>query len=250
MTSCSALASRSVSSLAFLLLLLAVEYFFKGVLRNVEHDRAEHLNQPAIGVVSEARIVAALGQALDRLVVQAKVEDGVHHAGHRKLCARANTHEQRIVCSAQLLALQCFQPAKRFIHLMIDFLRDGIVSHVLAASLGLDGKAGRHGKSGVGHLGQSGAFAAQFVLHLAVTFGVSVAEEVNVFDGSGVGGCARFDFSCMSAHRVSFAVDTSLWLPVQFFIMNCLYERPVLARGICFLVELHKEQSPRAEARS
>ena len=60
---------------------------------------------------------------------------------------------------------------------------DGIVAHVLAAGFGLDGEAGRHGKSGVGHLGQAGAFAAELVLHLAVTFGVSVAEEVNIFHG-------------------------------------------------------------------
>ncbi len=58
-----------------------------------------------------------------------------------------------------------------------------LLLHVLAAGFGLDGEAGRHGQSGVGHLGQAGALAAEFVFHLAVTFGVSVAKEVNVFHG-------------------------------------------------------------------
>ena len=110
--------------LGLLLLLLAVEDFFERVLGNVEHDGAEHLNQAAIGVVGEARIVAALGQALDRLVVQAEVEDGVHHAGHGELCARAHADQQRIVGAAQLLPLQLFQAAKRLVHLAIDFFGD------------------------------------------------------------------------------------------------------------------------------
>ena len=130
------------------------------MLGDIEHDRAEHLNQSPIGVISEAGIAAELGQPLDRLVVQAEVENGVHHAGHREFGARPNTDQQWIVRATEFLFLQLFQPAKRLIHLMIDFFRDGIVSHVLAASLGLDGEAGRHRESGVGHLGQAGAFAA------------------------------------------------------------------------------------------
>ena len=69
-----------------------------------------------------------------------------------------------------------------------------MVPHVLAAGFGLDGEARRHRQSGIGHLGQSGAFAAEFVLHLAVTFGVSVAEKVDVLHGLRVGGCCGFNF--------------------------------------------------------
>src|ERR1019366_3324181 len=83
---------------------------------------------------------------------------------------------------------------------MIDFLRDGIVAHVFAAGLGLDGEAGRHGQAPVGPLDQSGAFAAQLVLHFAVAFGVSVAEEVDVFDGVGVSGRRGFNLAGRSAH--------------------------------------------------
>ena len=50
--------------LGLLLLLLAVEDFLEGVLGNLEHHVAEHLDEAAIGVIGEARIVAALGQRL------------------------------------------------------------------------------------------------------------------------------------------------------------------------------------------
>ena len=77
------------------------------------------------------------------------------------------------------------------------------VRHVFAAGFGLDGEAGRNGQSGIGHLGQSGAFAAELVLHLAVTFGVAVAKEVDVLHGVLVGG-RSVQFSSSSAHRRSF----------------------------------------------
>ena len=57
--------------LYFALLLLAIEHFVEFELLNVEHYVAEHLNQAAIGVVSEARIIAQLGQRFDALVIQA-----------------------------------------------------------------------------------------------------------------------------------------------------------------------------------
>ena len=189
--------------LGLLLFLLAVENFFERVLGNVEHHAAEHLDQAAIGVIGEARIVAALGQAFDRLVIQAEVEDGVHHAGHGELCARAHADQQRIVGAAELLSLELLQAPERLVHLAIDLFGNGVVRHVFAAGFGLDGEAGRNGKSGIGHLGQAGAFAAEFVLHLAVTFGVAVAKEVDVLHGVRVGSrCVQFSSS--SAHRRSF----------------------------------------------
>ena len=60
-------------------------------------DLAVHLDQPAVGVVGEARVPGRLGDPLDRLVVQAEVEDRVHHPRHRDRGARAHGHEQRVV---------------------------------------------------------------------------------------------------------------------------------------------------------
>ncbi len=219
--------------LGFLLLLLAVEHVFERRLGDVEHHAAEHLDQAAIGVVGEARIVGALGQALDRLVVQAEVEDGVHHARHGELCARAHADQQRIVGAAQLLSLELFEAAKRFVHLVVDFFRDGVVRHVLAAGFGLDGEARRNREPGIGHLGEPGAFAAELVFHLAVTFSMAVAEKVDIFYGRRIRGRV-LHFSC-SAHRspllgaCMIALKTLLAKQFAFQIVitsvSCHYER-------------------------
>ena len=157
----------------------AVEDVLEFLLGNVEDHIAEHLDEAAIGVVGKARIVAALGERFDGMVVEAEVEDGVHHAGHGKLCTRTDGDEQRIFARAELLALQLFQALEGRVHLVVD-LRIERTAHVFATGFGLDGESGRDGKACVGHFGQAGAFAAQHVFHAAVAIGSAAAKEVHI----------------------------------------------------------------------
>jgi len=71
--------------LGLLLLFLGVEDFLKFCLLDLKHDIAEHLNQPAIGVIGEAGI-GTLGQRFHAAIVEAKVQNRIHHARHRELC--------------------------------------------------------------------------------------------------------------------------------------------------------------------
>ena len=71
---------------------------------DVEHDLAEHLHEPPVRVVREPLVPGLLGQAADRAVVEAEVEDGVHHPRHRDGRAGANGDEQRIALVAEALA--------------------------------------------------------------------------------------------------------------------------------------------------
>ncbi len=199
--------------LRLLLLLLGVEDFFEYRFLDVEHDVAEHLNQAAIGVVGKARIVGALGERFDALVVEAEVEDRVHHARHRELGARTHAYQQRVVALAELLALQALELGQRFIHLPVDVFRHRALTHVLAAGLGLDGEAGRHGKAGVGHLGKASAFAAENVFHLAVAVGLAAAEGVHIFRGRGLR-CGWFcfdDFGIRESRRCHIG-------PLRYFV--------------------------------
>ena len=59
-------------------------------------DLAEHLDQAAVRVEGEARVPGRGGEPLGRGVVQAEVEDRVHHPGHRDRGARADGDEQRV----------------------------------------------------------------------------------------------------------------------------------------------------------
>ena len=79
------------------LVLDRLELVLEGVLRDLEDDRAEHLDEAAVAVVGEAAVAGPRLQALDGLVVEAEVQDGVHHARHRELRARAHRHEQRLL---------------------------------------------------------------------------------------------------------------------------------------------------------
>ena len=165
------------------LLLALVEDVIELVHVDVERHFAEHLDEAAIAVVGEARIAALLGQALDGLVVQAEVEDGVHHAGHGELGAGAHAdaaadrRRRPASCpsSASSLASACA------ISSSISFGTLILVLEIDVADFGGDGEAGRHGHARAAHLGQAGAFAAENVFHLSVAVGGAAAKCVNVF---------------------------------------------------------------------
>jgi len=145
--------------LCLALFLLGIEHFVERGLFDVEHDIAEHLDQTTVRVGGKPRIVAARRQRLDALIVQTKVENRVHHSGHGELGPRSDAHQQRIFTGAEFLPLQRLQLRQRFVHLLVDF-RGQSAAHVLAAGLGLNGEARRHGQSSVRHFGQPCAFAA------------------------------------------------------------------------------------------
>ena len=107
--------------LGLLLLLLGVEDFVKSGLRNLQHDVPEHLNQAAVGIRRETWVVAALGESFHASVVQAKIENRVHHSRHGELGAGTHADQQRILALSELLALQLLQTRQRFFHLAIDF---------------------------------------------------------------------------------------------------------------------------------
>jgi hypothetical protein len=165
--------------LGLLLLLLRVEDFIKRRLRNLQHDVAEHLNQPPVRVGGEPWIVAALGQRLHTLVVQSEIENRVHHPGHGKLRARAHAHQQRVLARrASALQRSSLASASSICGPLPS--TPCVIAHVFATGFGLDGEAGRHRQAGVRHLGQPSAFAAENVFHLAIAIGLATAEEVHI----------------------------------------------------------------------
>ena len=167
---------------------------------DVQRDFAEHLDEAAVAIVGEARVAGLRDQALDGLVVQAEVEDGVHHARHGELRAGAHAQQQRVrrhrraSCPCALRA-----SSSAFQHLLVDFGGNLlIVVEVDVADFGGDREAGRHRHAGLAHLGQAGAFAAERVFHVPVAVGRSAAERVDIFlmplMMSPASTCSRDDF--------------------------------------------------------
>ncbi len=121
-------------------LLGRVERLVEGGAVDAENDAAVHRDEPAVGVVGEALVVGLLSEALDGFVIQAKVENRVHHAGHRELGPGPHTHQERIARLAELLRHPPFQTPNLGEHLSGQAVGPARV-HVGPAGVGRDGEA-------------------------------------------------------------------------------------------------------------
>ena len=148
----------------------------------LERDFTEHLDEAAIAVVGEPRIAGLLRESFRCFVVQAKVQDSVHHARHGELGAGTNAEQQRLAGIAQLLAEFGFYLGQGLPDLVVYFHRNlPVVVEVDVADFGGHREAGGHGQFRIAHLGEVGALAAERVFHVLITLGSVSAERVNVF---------------------------------------------------------------------
>ncbi len=158
---------------------------FAGALLDAHDDVAIHLDEAAIAVVGEAGVTGGFFQGDDGLVVEAEVENSVHHAGHGVAGAGAHGHEEgHAGLSTEGGAHDLFHVAHAGFHLGLEGGGVGaLVGVIIGADLGRDGEAGRHGKTDAGHLGEVGALAAKEGFHAAVAIGFAGAPRVNIFGG-------------------------------------------------------------------
>ena len=113
---------------------------------------------------------------LNDLFVKTKVEDGIHHAGHRSASAGAHGNQQRVFQIAKLLAGDAFHLLDVFHDLRHDCRIDLLtILIVLSASLGGDSKALGYRQTDVGHFCKICALAAQKLTHICVALSEQVA---------------------------------------------------------------------------
>ena len=149
---------------------------------DVEHDAAVHRQEAAVGVEGEA-LLGAGGEAPDRLVVEAEVEDGVHHPGHREGGAAADAHEQRVGRVAEGAVHEPLEAGDVVVDLGVE-VAGPAGGHERPARLGGDGEPGRHRqRQHRGHLGQVGALAAEEGLEVPRGPAVTVGEPVDPVHG-------------------------------------------------------------------
>ena len=159
---------------------------------DAHHDPAEHLDEPAIGVPAEALVRGQGDQAVQGVLVEAEVEDRVHHPGHRELGARADRDEERVGRVAEALAGQALDVLDRVEDVLPEALRQLLARREeVVARFGRDRETGRHGQPGDRHLREAGALAAEQVAHRRAAFRVSAAPGVDVALGSDVGAVGR-----------------------------------------------------------
>ena len=163
-----------------LAILVVLEDVLEIVNVDVEHDVGIHLNEAAIGVVGETRVVRRFRQSFHRGVVQPEVEHGVHHAGHRGARARPHRDQERIGRVAECPPGVAVDLGHRRIDLRRKVGRIGFAVGVeVGADLSGDGEAWRHGQAERSHVVQVRALAAEQVLHFAPAFGALGAEGID-----------------------------------------------------------------------
>ena len=141
--------------------------FFEQAVINPEDHITVHLDEAAVAVPSETFIAGRPGKAFDRLVVQAEVEHGVHHARHGNGRARADRHEQRIGSIAKALAHRFFYVAECIGDIRPQlFGKIRTACEIFEAFFGRDGEARGHRQADTGHFGQVRALAASHGLVL------------------------------------------------------------------------------------
>ena len=159
---------------------LVLQDLFEVVVVHAQHHVAEHLDEAAVAVVGKAPVAAVAGQALHGFVVEAEIQDRVHHAGHRGPCPGAHGNQQGVLGIAEGGTDDGLNPGKGFLHLNFEFFRvASIVVVKMAADFGGDGKAGWHRQAQRRHLGEVGPLAAQKVFHFGIAVGLAAAKGID-----------------------------------------------------------------------
>ena len=138
-----------------------IQHIFKGFIRHAQHHRTEHLDQAAVGVIHEAFVFGQRDHCFSRLVIQADIQNRVHHAGHGIFSAGAARYQQRIFQAAEFLAGRLFHILQGLHHLfplpfgeLVGFLE-------CVASFGGYRKARRNRHADARHFSQIGTLSTQ-----------------------------------------------------------------------------------------
>ncbi len=129
------------------------------------------------------RIIGLLHHSFCHLIIQTKVEDGVHHTGHRSTSTRTNADEQWILLVTELGVHQYFDVLYCCHHVIVKKFHDFLLAHfiILVAAIGCDGEAWRNRNTNKIHFSQVGTFTTQLFAHLRISFSFAVTEGVNSF---------------------------------------------------------------------
>ncbi len=155
---------------------------FALALLHAEHHVAIHLHKAAVAVPGEALVVRGAGEGEDGLVVEAKVEDGVHHARHGVARAGADGDEERHALGvAKFAGHDLLHLGDAFLHLLLEIGGvAALVGIIKRADLGGDREPWRNRQADAAHLREVGAFAAEQRFHGAITICFSCSEGIDV----------------------------------------------------------------------
>ena len=149
---------------------------------NAHDDIAIHLDEATIAIVSECWVARFFSECLNCLVVETKVQNGIHHARHGLASAGANGEKERVLFRAELFANFLFDHSNRSFHFSCECLRIfATVVVKVRADLGGDCEAWRHRQTNAGHLSEIGTLTTQKFPEFGATISF-LTEVVAVFN--------------------------------------------------------------------
>ena len=138
------------------------EDLFEHLVFHPADHGAEHLDQPSVGVVDEARVSRELHHSLGHFVVHSQIQDRVHHPGHGELRAGATRHQEGFFGVAEFFARISFDALQGLDLLFPDVLRKpAFFPEIGDARLGGHGEARGHGDLDPRHLRQIRALTSE-----------------------------------------------------------------------------------------
>ncbi len=186
---------------------------------NAHYNVAVHLDEAAVAVPREARILGFCGEPFDGFVVEPQVEDCVHHPWHRLARTRADGKEQGVFFVAEDVAHLLFDRLYARLDLRVEARRVFLPVFVeIGADFGCDCEAGGDWQTDSRHFGEVCALAAEEIAHFCVAVGF-YAEQVGIlfifcvcrrFCGSFLLGFFCSNFFCHSL--LSFVVSVFLFV--------------------------------------
>jgi hypothetical protein len=156
-----------------------VERGLELVARDAERDVRVHRHEAAVSIERETLLAGELGDTRHRRIVEAEVQDAVHHPRHRRARARADAHEQRRLRVAEPHPDLFLETRERLVDRRHELVGDLAVVRVRTARLGGDGESWRNREPQGGHLGQTGALASEEVATCRIALGLALAEREN-----------------------------------------------------------------------
>ncbi len=156
-----------------------VQHVLEQVAFDAQHDVGIHLDEAAVAVVGEAFVVRALRETEHGGVVEAEIEDGVHHSRHRGARTRAHRDQKRVLRIAEAHAERRLDVRERRLHRGVEAIGIGVaVAIIIGADLGRDRETGRHRHADPAHLRQVRALTPQQVAHCRASLGLPIPEGV------------------------------------------------------------------------
>ena len=165
--------------------LVVVQNLIEDLAVDAQYDAPIHVDEAAVGIGGDPLVVHQPGQSVYCLIVDAEVQDGIHHSWHGYWGPGAHRHQQGGLAGAEPTACRAFHMR----HVRLDVVPQAVGKApasviVSAAGLGGDDEAGRHRQTQPGHFAQVRSLAAQQLAHA----GVALVESVHHLAGLGHAG--------------------------------------------------------------